>query len=68
MFRLGSSLAVRVPRRNEALSRYAASVDQIVRAKGLAVLFASLLLEHGLVDNPRHATMALSTLRRLSEC
>jgi aminoglycoside phosphotransferase (APT) family kinase protein len=54
--------------RNEAMSRYAASADEIVRAKGWAVLFASLLLEHGLIDNPRHATMALSTLRRLSEC
>jgi aminoglycoside phosphotransferase (APT) family kinase protein len=53
--------------RNEALSRYAASADEIVRAKGWAVLFASLLLEHGLIDNPRHVTMALSTLRRLSE-
>ncbi len=54
--------------RNEALSRYAASADEIARAKGWAVLFASLLLEHGLIDNPRHAAMALSTLRRLSEC
>jgi aminoglycoside phosphotransferase (APT) family kinase protein len=53
--------------RNEALSRYAASADEILRAKGWAVLFASLLLEHGLIDNPRHATTALSTLRRLSE-
>jgi aminoglycoside phosphotransferase (APT) family kinase protein len=53
--------------RKEALSRYAASADEIARAKGWAVLFASLLLEHGLIDNPRHAAMALATLRRLSE-
>ncbi len=53
--------------RQEALSRYAASADEIARAKGWAVLFAFLLLEHGLIDNPRHATMALSTLRRVSD-
>jgi aminoglycoside phosphotransferase (APT) family kinase protein len=53
--------------RNEALTCYAASAEEIVRARGWAVLFASLLLEHGLIDNPRHVTMALSTLRRLSE-
>ena len=56
-----------VAARNEAMTRYAASADEIARAKGWAILFASVLLEHGLIDNPRHAAMALSTLRRLSE-
>lgn len=55
------------PARKEAMTCYAASADEIARAKGWAVLLASLLLEHGLIDNPSHVTMALSTLRSLSE-
>lgn len=53
--------------RRAALTRYGASGDQTLRAQGWAVLFGSLLLDHGLVDNPRHAAMGLATLQRLAE-
>lgn len=53
--------------RRAALTRYGACGDETLRAQGWAVLFASLLLDHGLVDNPRHAAMGLATLQRLAE-
>ena len=38
-----------------------------LRAKGWAISFGVLLLDSGLIDNPRHAEMGKRTLRRLVE-
>ena len=53
--------------RHEALSHYAPADDLLARAKGWAVLFGAVLLDTGLVDNPRHADGGAATLRRISE-
>lgn len=53
--------------RDDALSRYAPCDDTLARAKGWAVLFGAVLLDTGLVDNPRHAAVGAATLRRISE-
>ncbi|HEY9827004.1 MAG TPA: aminoglycoside phosphotransferase family protein [Stenomitos sp.] len=37
------------------------------RAKGWAILFGVVLLDSGLVDNPRHACMGERTLQRIAE-
>lgn len=38
-----------------------------LRAKGWAVLFGAVLLETGLIDNPRHAALGQTILHRLAE-
>lgn len=53
--------------RDDALSRYVPCDDTLARAKGWAVLFGAVLLDTGLVDNPRHAAVGAATLRRISE-
>ena len=50
-----------------ALESYGADADEIARAKGWAIVFGSILLDTGLVDNPRHAKMGIDTLRRVAE-
>ncbi|MFH7029495.1 MAG: hypothetical protein ACHBN1_29940 [Heteroscytonema crispum UTEX LB 1556] len=37
------------------------------RAKGWAILFGVLLLDTGLIDNPRHAVIGERILRRVAE-
>jgi aminoglycoside phosphotransferase (APT) family kinase protein len=51
--------------RERALLEYGADADTVLRAKGWAVLFAALLLDTGLHDNPRHAAIGEATLRCL---
>ena len=54
--------------RQAALAAYGQlSVATLQRAQGWAVAFGTLLLDTGLVDNPRYATIGERTLRRLAE-
>ncbi|MCG8348525.1 MAG: aminoglycoside phosphotransferase family protein [Chloroflexales bacterium] len=54
--------------RHDALAAYADLSDATLhRAKGWAVLFGVVLLDTGLVDNPRNAAIGAYTLRRLAE-
>jgi len=53
--------------RREGVAAYGVSPALLARTKGWAVLFASILLDTGLVDHPRHAEMGRTTFRRLSE-
>jgi aminoglycoside phosphotransferase (APT) family kinase protein len=54
--------------RQQAMAEYTnISEATLQRAKGWAILFGVVLLETGLVDNPRHALMGERTLRRISE-
>jgi aminoglycoside phosphotransferase (APT) family kinase protein len=54
--------------RQEALAAYAPlSEETLQRAKGWAVLFGVMLLDSGLVDNPRNAAIGAQTLRRVAE-
>jgi aminoglycoside phosphotransferase (APT) family kinase protein len=54
--------------RQQAIAEYANISDATLqRAKGWAIIFGVLLLDTGLVDNPRHAVMGEKTLRRVSE-
>ncbi|MBD3883381.1 aminoglycoside phosphotransferase family protein [Phormidium tenue FACHB-886] len=51
-----------------AISEYADVSDATLqRARGWAILFGVLLLDTGLIDNPRHAAMGERTLHRVSE-
>jgi aminoglycoside phosphotransferase (APT) family kinase protein len=51
-----------------ALAAYADLSDATLRrAKGWAVLFGVMLLESGLIDNPRNAAIGARTLQRVSE-
>jgi aminoglycoside phosphotransferase (APT) family kinase protein len=51
-----------------ALQEYGAlSQATLHRARGWAVLFGVVLLETGLVDNPRHMVMGQRTLDRVAE-
>ncbi len=52
--------------RDKALAAYGPNEALIARAKGWAVLFGAMLLDSGLVDNPRHAAMGAATLRRVA--
>lgn len=52
--------------RGRALAAYGADEALVTRAKGWAVSFGAVLLETGLVDNPRHAAMGAATLRRVA--
>jgi aminoglycoside phosphotransferase (APT) family kinase protein len=52
----------------QALAEYAnVSEATLQRAKGWAILFGVVLLDSGLIDNPRHAVMGARTLCRVSE-
>ena len=54
--------------RQQVIAGYANISDAALqRAKGWAILFGVVLLDTGLVDNPRHAAMGEKTLRRVSE-
>ena len=54
--------------RQQAIAKYA-NISQATRqrALGWAILFGVILLDTGLVDNPRHAIIGEKTLRRVSE-
>lgn len=53
--------------RQQAIAEYGPVSDPTLRrAKGWAILFAIMLLDSGLVDNPRNAVMGERTLRRIS--
>ena len=43
------------------------SEPTLQRAKGWAILFGVLLLDTGLIDNPRHAMIGERILRRMAE-
>lgn len=52
----------------EALAAYGPISDATLqRAKGWAILFGVVLLDTGLIDNPRHAAMGEKILQRISE-
>lgn len=54
--------------RREALAAYGGlSEATVLRAMGWAVLFGVMLLDSGLVDNPRNAAIGARTLRHLAE-
>jgi aminoglycoside phosphotransferase (APT) family kinase protein len=54
--------------RQEAISEYATISDTTLqRAKGWAIFFGVVLLDTGLIDNPRHAAMGEKTLCRVAE-
>jgi hypothetical protein len=54
--------------RHNALAAYAdLSEATLQRAKGWAVLFGVMLLDTGLIDNPRNAAIGEQTLRRVAE-
>jgi aminoglycoside phosphotransferase (APT) family kinase protein len=54
--------------RLDALAAYATlSEATLQRAKGWAVLFSVMLLDTGLIDNPRNAVIGERTLRRVAE-
>jgi aminoglycoside phosphotransferase (APT) family kinase protein len=54
--------------RQQAIAEYAnVSEATLQRAKGWAILFGVVLLDSGLVDNPRYAVIGERTLRRVSE-
>jgi aminoglycoside phosphotransferase (APT) family kinase protein len=52
--------------RRRALERYEATESERARAKAWAVLFGAVLLDTGLVDNPRHAGMGARTLANVA--
>lgn len=53
--------------RAAAIQAYGASPQTWQRALGWAIVFGTILLDTGLVDNPRHASMGELTLRRVHE-
>ncbi len=54
--------------RQQAIAEYTnISEATLQRAKGWAILFGVVLLDTGLIDNPRHAVMGVRTLSRVSE-
>jgi aminoglycoside phosphotransferase (APT) family kinase protein len=54
--------------RQDALATYThLSTATLQRAKGWAVLFGVMLLDTGLIDNPRNALIGERTLRRVAE-
>lgn len=53
--------------RRAAIEAYAMSAATLRRARGWAVLFGVMLLDSGLVDNPRNAAIGRRTLRRLAQ-
>jgi aminoglycoside phosphotransferase (APT) family kinase protein len=53
--------------REATLRAYAPEDALLARSHGWAVLFGATLYENGRVDNPRHAAIGETTLRRLAE-
>jgi len=53
--------------RQKAIEEYAPSASLLARSKGWAVFFGAVLLDTGLVDNPRHALIGEKTLKRVAE-
>jgi hypothetical protein len=54
--------------RQQAIAEYADVSDATVqRAKGWAILFGVVLLDTGLIDNPRNAVIGARVLHRVSE-
>jgi aminoglycoside phosphotransferase (APT) family kinase protein len=54
--------------RQDAIFEYATISDATLqRAKGWAIFFGVVLLDTGLIDNPRHAAMGEKTLRHVAE-
>ena len=53
--------------RREALEAYGPDQATLERAKGWAMMLATVLLDSGLINSPRHAVMGNETLRRLVE-
>jgi aminoglycoside phosphotransferase (APT) family kinase protein len=53
--------------RQRALVRYGADTDTVLRAKGWAVVFALMLLDTGIQDHPRHASIGRAALRHLQD-
>jgi aminoglycoside phosphotransferase (APT) family kinase protein len=54
--------------RQQAIAAYrTVSEATLHRAKGWAILLGVMLLDTGLVDNPRHAAIGEKTLRRVVE-
>ncbi len=51
----------------KALDFYQPSEALLARAKGWAIFFGAVLMDTGLIDNPRHAAMGRLTLERLVE-
>lgn len=52
--------------REAAIRCYAPDEDMIRRARGWAIVFAAVLLDTGLADEPRHAQIGDDTFRRLA--
>jgi hypothetical protein len=54
--------------RQAALAAYADLSDATVqRAKGWSLLFGAMLLDTGLIDNPRNAAIGARTLQRVAK-
>ncbi len=53
--------------RRRLLDRYGATDDERRRARGSAAFFGAMLLDVGLVDDPRHEAIGRSILRRITE-
>jgi aminoglycoside phosphotransferase (APT) family kinase protein len=53
--------------RNKALLEYGADDEVVLRAKGWAILFATLFVETGLSGDSPHAAIGDATLHRLQE-
>ncbi len=53
--------------RERALQIYGPDQATLDRAKAWAVLFAAVLLDSGLINNPRHAAIGLQAFQRISE-
>jgi aminoglycoside phosphotransferase (APT) family kinase protein len=53
--------------RRTVLERYAPDQATFDRARGWAMMFATVLLDSGLINSPRHSVMGRDTFRRLVE-
>ena len=53
--------------REKAIARYGVSDATLQRAKGWAIYFGVILLDVGLIDNPRQAKTGTQTLRRIAK-
>ncbi|MEO1635290.1 MAG: aminoglycoside phosphotransferase family protein [Cyanobacteria bacterium J06631_9] len=53
--------------RGEAMRAYGMPEALVVRSQGWAIIFAVILLDTGLVDNPVHAAIGRKTLSRLAD-
>ncbi|MBD2096551.1 phosphotransferase [Trichocoleus sp. FACHB-591] len=53
--------------RQQATLEYNASEATLQRARGWAIFFGVVLLDTGLIDNPKHAAIGERTLRHMAE-